>query len=79
MRIAARGEFGLERLVGLAVVEPGDARSPGFDLYQHLGQIAIRGRSGDQRHVRRALENLLAFLLRHAAEHAEALALPSAS
>ena len=75
MRIAAGGELGVEGLVGLAIVEAGDARRARSDLYQHLGQVAVGGRAGDQRDVGRALEDLLAFLLGDAAENGEALAL----
>ena len=75
MRVGAGGEFGLEALVGLAVVEAGDALLPCLELHQHLRQIAIRGGAANQRNMGSALENLLAFLLRHAAQHAEALAL----
>ena len=50
---------------------------PCFDLHQHLRQVAVRGRSADQGNIRRALENLFAFLLGHASEHAERLALLS--
>src|SRR5438105_9724697 len=75
MRIGASRELGLEALVGLAVVEPGHTVVPCLDLHQHLRQIAVRSRSSDQRHVWRALENLVAFLLRHAAEHTKLLAL----
>ena len=74
MRIGAGSEFGLEAFVGFAVVKPGRAL-PCFDLNQHLRQIAVRRRAAYQRNIRRALENLLAFLLRHAAQHAELLAL----
>ena len=58
-----------------AVVESGDAAVPASSLHQHLRQIAVRRRSAHQRHIRRALENLFALLLRDAAEHAELLAL----
>ena len=72
--ILARGEFGFECLVGLPVVEAGDAILAGFESAEHLGQLAIRGGTGDERDVRRALEDLLAFLLRDTAKHAEAFA-----
>ena len=75
MRIGARGELSLKALVGFAIVEPGHTAVPCLDLNQHLRQIAIRSRSCYQRNVRRFFKNLLAFLLGHAAEHAEALAL----
>ncbi len=61
--------------VGFAVVEPGDAALPCLDLHQHVRQIPVRRRSAHQRHMRRALKNLLAFLLRHTAQHAKLLAL----
>ena len=73
MRIGASGEFGFEGLIGLAIVEAGHAIGARLDLHQHLGQVAVRRRAGHQRHERRALENLLAFLLRHAAENGKAL------
>ena len=50
-------------------------RFAGFELRQHLAQPRIAGRAGHQADMRRALENLLAFLLRHAPQHAEDLAL----
>ena len=91
MRIGAGGEFGFEAFVGFAIVEAGDAdevrgfwlpasgvrclRLDGFQLHQHLRQVAIGGRSADQRDVRGALENLFAFLLRNATEDSELLAL----
>ena len=44
----------------------------GMDLlHQHLTEAGVTGRAGHQADVRGALENLLAFLLCHAAEHAE--------
>ena len=75
VRVGARGEFGFEALVGLAVVEAGDVAVPCFNLHQHLRQVAVGRRAADHRDVRGALEDLLAFLLRHAAEHAEDFAL----
>ena len=41
MRIGARGKLRLEGLVGLAVVEPGNALLPSLQPRQHLRQIAI--------------------------------------
>ncbi len=73
MRIGAGGELGLEGLVGLAIVEPGDAVGARLDLHQHRRQVAVRSRAGDQRDVGRALEDLFALLLGDAAEHGEAL------
>ena len=74
MRVGAGGELGLKTFLGLAVVQAGDPL-PCLELDQHLRQIAIRGRAANQRNMGSALENLLAFLLRHAAQHAKALAL----
>src|SRR6516165_5614878 len=42
MRVGARGEFRLEALVGLAIVETGGAASC-LNLDEHLRQIAVRG------------------------------------
>ena len=74
MRISARSEFSLETFIGLAVVESCRAL-PCLDLYEHLRQVAVRGRSADQRNMRRPLKNLLPFLLSDAAKHTELLAL----
>ena len=75
MLIAASGKFRLECLIGLAVIQAGDALVARFQLHQHLGQFSIGSRSGDQRHIRCPFEDLFAFLLRHATEHAKALPL----
>ena len=72
--VLAGGELGLEGLVGLAVVEAGDAGLAGFKAAEHLGQLAVRGGAGDERHIGRSLEDLFALLLGDATEHAEALA-----
>jgi hypothetical protein len=58
-----------------SVAQPGDAALALFELYQHLRQFGVTRRARHQAHVRSLFENLLAFLLRHAAEHAEDLAL----
>ena len=50
-------------------------RASGFQLHQHLREIAVAGRSADQGDVRGAIENLFAFLLRYATEDSELLAL----
>ena len=75
MRIGAGGELGLKGQIGLAIVQTGDARVPCFQLHQHLRQIAIRRRAGDQRNIRRAFENSFTFLLRHAAQYAKLFSL----
>src|SRR5579872_6962012 len=75
MRVGARRELSLEAFVSFAVVQSGDTLLPCFNLDQHFRQVSIRRRAADQRNIRRALENLFAFLLRYASQHAEALAL----
>ena len=75
MRIGASGELGLECLLRLAVVEPGNVLSSLLQLHQHLRQLVIGGRAGNDRHVGRALEDPFAFLLGDAAEHGETFAL----
>gem|GEM_PF-6820013 len=72
--IGAGGEFGVEGLVGLAVVKAGDAGLSGFEAGEHVGEVAVGGRSGDDRDVRGAVEDLLAFLLGDAADDGETLA-----
>ncbi len=69
------GVVGLKGLVGLAVVQSGHTRFPCLQLHQHLRQVAVTGRAAYQRHVRCALEDVLAFLLRHTPQHAELLSL----
>jgi hypothetical protein len=73
MRVGARGELGLERLVGLAIVKPGDAIGTSLDLNQHGWQVAVRSRPGDQGDIGRAREDLFALLLSHAAQNGKAL------
>ncbi len=48
---------------------------PGFELRQHLRQLPVRRRPGNQRNMRRPLKNLFAFLLCHASQDAKRLAL----
>ena len=48
--------------------------SPASRRCEHLGQVAVAGAAGDDRDVRRLLEDLVAFLLGHAADDGEALA-----
>src|SRR5439155_19322935 len=45
-----------------------------FQSREHIRQFAVTCRTTDQPHPRRALENLFAFLLRHAAQHSDDLA-----
>ena len=75
VRIGAGGELGFKALVGLAIVESGDALLPCLELHQHLRQLAVGRRSAHHRNVGRAIKNLFALLLRHAAQDAETLAL----
>ena len=87
MRVGAGGVLGLETMVGLAIVEPGGAL-PCSSLYFNLPtpsafsictSISGRFRYDADPQTRdtcgRLLENLVALLLRHAAEDAEFLAL----
>ena len=75
MRIRPRRELRLECLLGLAVVESGNALGSLLQLHQHLRQPVIRGRSRNDRYIRSALKDALALLLRDTAQHREALAL----
>src|SRR6185437_14221663 len=63
VRVLAGGEFGFESLLGLAVVQAGNARFARFKSRQHLRQPAVRGRAGDQRDIGRAIEDFFALLL----------------
>src|SRR5665213_3606385 len=58
---------------GLIVVQAqaGDAAVSVFQLDQHLGQLRIAGRTGNETDMRGALEDTLAFLLRDATENAK--------
>ena len=75
MRIVPPGEG---RIEGVRVVETetGDAPVAGFELHQHFRQPGVARRSRNQADMRRFVEDLLAFLLRHAADHGKYLALP---
>ena len=74
MRIVAARERRIESLVGIEA-QAGDAPVAGFELHQHLAAAWYSWPTRHQADVRRALEDLLAFLLRHAAQHAEDFAL----
>ncbi len=50
---------------------PVTRRPPDSSCSIRFGQIAIARRAAHQAHPRRALENFFAFLLRHAAKHAD--------
>src|SRR3954454_4963258 len=75
IRIRPDRERCVKRLIGLAVIESSDTPLPCFDLNQHLGKISVRRRSGNQRNVWGALEDLLAFLLSNTPEDSKLLAL----
>ena len=75
MRVRPRGELRLEGLLGLPVVQPRDPPLARLQPHQHLRQLPIARRPRHKRHIRRALEDPLALLLRHAAQHGEPLAL----
>ena len=75
VRIGAGGELGFKAFVGLAIVQAGDALLPCLDLHQHRRQIPVRRRSAHHGNMWGALKNLVAFLLRHAAQDAKLLAL----
>ncbi len=74
MRIIAARERRVEGF-GVVETEAGDAAVAGFQLDQHLAELRVAGGPGDQRNVRRAVEDLFALLLCHAAQDAEDLAL----
>jgi len=71
--VGAGGELGIEGLIGLAVVEAGDAALAGFKAGKHVGEVAVGGGAGDDRDVGGAVEDLRAFLLGYAADDGEAL------
>src|SRR6185437_1160437 len=73
VRVLAGREFGFESLLGLAVVQAGNARLTRLKPRQHLRQAAVRSRTGNQRDIGRAVEDFFALLLGHAAQHAETL------
>src|ERR1051326_8042366 len=75
MGICAGGEFGLESLVRLAIVETGDAAVPCFQALQHGWQIAIGRGAGDQRNMRGTFEDLFTFLLGNTAQDAKLFSL----
>src|SRR2546425_6438832 len=71
--IVAPRDLGLKCFVGVRV-QAGHATIAGLKLRQELGKLAVAGRTTHQANPRRALENLLAFLLRHTAQHTDHLA-----
>src|SRR6202011_1395506 len=73
VRIVAPREWGLEGLVGIET-QARNAPVAGLEPHQHLRQFGVTGRACNQAHVRRFVENLLAFLLRHASEYTKDLA-----
>ncbi|MCU1332171.1 MAG: hypothetical protein JWM08_1163, partial [Candidatus Angelobacter sp.] len=75
VRIGARREVSFKSEIGLAIVQAGNAIVSRFNLHQHRRQIAVRSRASHQGNIRRFLEDLFTFLLRHTAQHAEFLTL----
>src|SRR5437588_9403431 len=67
--IASR-QFGLERLIRVGF-EAGHAVFARFEARQQQRKFPIARRTAYQAHPRGAFEDLLAFLLRHAPEHAD--------
>src|SRR5580704_2452772 len=63
-------QFSFECLVGVGV-KAGDSVLSGFQARQQRRKLPITGRAAHQAYPGGALENLLAFLLRHATEHAD--------
>ena len=74
VRVGARGELGVERLVCLAVVQAGDAGLACFKAGEHGGKIAVACRTGDHGNVGSALEDFVALLLCNTAEDGELFA-----
>jgi hypothetical protein len=73
-RIVARGELGVESLVGVQA-QAGNAPLACFEPRHQLRELRVAGGASDQRDVRCGIEDRFAFLLRHAAQHAEFLRL----
>jgi hypothetical protein len=72
MRIVAPRQRRVERLIDIQA----QARDPPFALLnanQQLRQLRVGRRPNHQRNMRRAVENLLALLLRHAPQQADHL------
>ena len=69
-RIVAPRDIGFESFVGIEI-ETHHAAAARFDLGDKFGQLAVACRSADETDPRRALENVFAFLLRQASEHAD--------
>jgi hypothetical protein len=70
MRIIPARERRIEGLIGIET-QPRNALVAGLELHQHLRQFRIACRTRHQAHVRRALEDLLAFLLGDTADYGE--------
>ena len=73
VRIIAAGEWRIECFFGIET-QAGDAARALFELYQHVAETRVTRRPANQADVGRAVEDLLAFLLRDAAKDAEDLA-----
>ena len=68
--MVAPRQFRFESFVGISF-QAGDAAFAVLQPRQQQRKFAITGRTAHQAHPRSALENLVALLLRHAAEHAD--------
>ena len=75
MRVAARGEFRLKRLIGLPVVQAGDALVAGLAAAPASPAICDRKPTRRPAKHRARARKSLAFLLRHAAKHGKSLPL----
>ena len=67
--IVATGELGLEAILRVET-QPLYPAVSGLDLRQQIRQLRIAGRTAHQADLRRPLEKAIAFLLRHATQHA---------
>src|SRR5215472_4453734 len=75
MGVGADSEFGVEGLVGLAIVETGDPGLAGFEAGQHRRQIPVGGGAGDQRDEGGFFKDVFALLLGDTADDSELFAL----
>src|SRR5207302_11473655 len=69
-RLVAPRYFRLKRLVGIQL-QTGHAVVPRLQLSDQLRQLPVTCRAAHEAYPRGAFKDALAFLLRHAAEHAD--------
>lgn len=74
VRIGSCREFGIEGLVGLAIVKASDAVLAGFEAGDHLRKITIGCGPGHERDIGSTLKDALSLLLGDTAENAKLLA-----